>query len=61
MLARFDTAASAWATLRDFDGAVEAIAFDGDVLYVAAQGLGILQSDDGGRDWDTRYRPPASR
>jgi len=57
-LVRYDDAARAWVAVHDFGASVEAIAFDGDDVYVAAEGVGILRSGDGGRRWDELYRPP---
>jgi len=59
-LARYDDATRAWVAVHDFGAPVEAIVFDGDDVYVAAEGVGILRSGDGGRRWDELYRPPPS-
>jgi len=60
ILVRYDDATRAWVAVHDFGAPVEAIAFDGDDVYVAAEGVGILRSDDGGRRWDELYRHPTS-
>ena len=60
VLARYDDATAEWVNIRDFDGPVEAVASDGDDIYVAVEGAGILRSDDGGRRWKELYRPPAA-
>ena len=45
-----------WAPLHTFAGEVEALAADGDVLYAAVEGAGILASRDGGSSWRQVYR-----
>lgn len=49
-LARYDALAT-WTPVYRFGGAVEAIALDGDSLYVAVDGAGIFRSRDLGRTW----------
>jgi hypothetical protein len=45
-----------WSRRGAFSGQPEAFLADGERLYVAVSGLGIVSSGDGGRSWQLRYR-----
>ncbi|CAN5184639.1 hypothetical protein BH23ACT9_BH23ACT9_29690 [soil metagenome] len=44
-------AGSSWETRGNVGGGVEALLASGDALFAAAQDVGILRSEDGGRTW----------
>ena len=46
-----------WTVVRQFGGAVEAIAVDGTGVYAATSADGIVRSDDGGATWTTVFDP----
>ena len=58
-LARFDSSAAAWETIRRVNGAVEALAVDEEHIHVAAEGAGIYRADAEGTGWRRLYTPPA--
>ena len=45
-----------WSRRGAFSGQPEAFLADGERVYVAVSGLGIVSSGDGGRSWQLRYR-----
>src|SRR5215216_5767453 len=45
-----------WSRRGAFSGQPEAFLAEGERLYVAVSGLGIVSSGDGGRSWQVRYR-----
>ena len=49
--------AGSWQRPGRLDGQPEALVADGERLYAAVAGLGIVSSTDGGRTWQVRYRP----
>jgi hypothetical protein len=49
-------AGQTWGRRGAFNGQPEAFLAEGERLYVAVLGLGIVSSGDGGRSWQVRYR-----
>ncbi len=49
-------AGQSWSRRGALNGQPEAFLADGERLYVAISGLGIVSSGDGGRSWQLRYR-----
>jgi hypothetical protein len=49
-------AGQTWSRRGALNGQPEAFLADGERLYVAVSGLGIVSSGDGGRSWQLRYR-----
>lgn len=50
-------AGSTWETRGNPGGGVEALLASGDTVFAAAQGVGILRSEDGGRTWVEAVEP----